>query len=143
MGSSQDRSCRQTIGSAATTISTSHRGPGLFVRSTSDVRRHSFVSRPAFSPPLPTAAPIAGEKAKLTNAIPWPGQANEFDPRQSPPKLRWRRSLRPKCVTACHYATVLLWLKLQSGNEQLNVEELKIVKTAVEGLFRCLRKLVS
>ena len=43
-------------------------------------------------------------------------------------------------VTASHYATVLSWLKSQSGNEQLNVEELKIVKTAVEGLFRCLRE---
>ena len=45
-----------------------------------------------------------------------------------------------QCVTANHYATVLSWLKSQSGNEQLNVEELKIVQTAVEGLFRCLRE---
>ncbi|XP_076434839.1 sacsin-like [Babylonia areolata] len=43
-------------------------------------------------------------------------------------------------VTANHYACVLLWLKTHSGNEQLNVEEMKIVAKAVEGLFRCLKE---
>ncbi|KAK7087749.1 sacsin-like [Littorina saxatilis] len=44
-----------------------------------------------------------------------------------------------QCVTANHYAVVLAWLKNETGNEELHVEEMKIVKTAVEGLFRCLK----
>ena len=43
-------------------------------------------------------------------------------------------------ATANHYAAVLSWLKKRSGNAQLNVEEMKIVKTAVDGLFRCLKQ---
>ena len=43
-------------------------------------------------------------------------------------------------VSANHYALVLTWLKEETQNNQLHVEELKIVKRAIEGLFRCLRE---
>ncbi|KAK7495445.1 hypothetical protein BaRGS_00013384 [Batillaria attramentaria] len=42
-------------------------------------------------------------------------------------------------VTANHYARVLFQLGLAANHQSLHVEEMKIVKTAVEGLFRCLK----
>ena len=43
-------------------------------------------------------------------------------------------------VSADHYALVLSWLKTESENEQLHVQELKVVRSAIEGLFYCLKQ---
>ncbi|XP_076453314.1 sacsin-like [Babylonia areolata] len=43
-------------------------------------------------------------------------------------------------VTANHYAKFLAWQKTESGETPLHVEELKLVKTALERLFWCLKE---
>ncbi|KAL8620142.1 hypothetical protein ACOMHN_056658 [Nucella lapillus] len=52
----------------------------------------------------------------------------------------FRRLGAAPCVTANHYARFLAWQKTESGDTPLHVEEVKLVKTALEGLFYCLRE---